>query len=130
MIVGAVAAIFDREGRVLILLRPEFDTWMPHKWALAGGKLDEGERPLEAVIREVKEETTLDIHDPIEYYISTNGEVVYYVTQEYTGNVTIDYEHEDFTWVYPEELTNYDVVPGLIKVVKRAQQVLYYATNL
>ena len=127
MLKGAAVVIFDREGRVLLLLRPRRATWMPHKWAFPGGHIDEGERPIEAAVREVKEETTLIITDPTEFYISPNGEVVYFTTRTHTDDVAIDVEHDDFAWVYPEELTNYDVVPGLIKVVQRAKEILNYA---
>ena len=123
MRVGAVAVIFDREGRVLIALRPKEDRWMPAKWALIGGKLNDGESPIQAVIREVEEETTLKIKNPTEFYISKNGEVVYFFTRDYEGNVTLDFEHDDHAWVYPENLTNYDIVPGLAGVVDMAQKV-------
>jgi 8-oxo-dGTP diphosphatase len=126
MIKGAVAVIFDREGRVLLLLRPKKDRWMPSKWALVGGKLDKGETPEQALRREVAEETTLQIKSPIEFYTSKNGEVIYFIVKSYDGNVCIDYEHDDFAWVYPEELTNYDVVPGLIARVWRAREMLVY----
>jgi len=123
MRVGAVAVIFDREGRVLIALRPKEDRWMPAKWALVGGKLNEGESPTDAVIREVEEETTLKINNPVEFYISKNGEVVYFFVRDYEGTVSLDFEHDDYAWVYPENLTNYDIVPGLVHVVDRAQKV-------
>ena len=126
MIKGAVAVIFNREGQVLVLLRPAADRWMPSKWALVGGKLDEGETAEEALVREVREETSLNIKNPIEFYTSNNGEVVYYIVKHYDGEVAIDYEHDDFAWVYPEELTNYDVVPGLIARVWRAREMLVY----
>tara|TARA_R110000824_G_scaffold122742_4_gene280146 strand:- start:1205 stop:1591 length:387 start_codon:yes stop_codon:yes gene_type:complete len=123
MRVGAVAVIFDKEGRVLIALRPKEDRWMPAKWALVGGKLNKGESPIEAVIREVEEETTLKINNPVEFYISKNGEVVYFFVRDYEGTVSLDFEHDDYAWVYPENLTNYDIVPGLVDVVDRAQKV-------
>ena len=124
---GAAVVIFDREGRVLLLLRPAFVTWMPQKWALPGGHIEEGERPIEAAVREVEEETTLVIVDPTEFYISPNGEVVYFATRAQAGDVVIDWESDDFAWVYPEDLTNYDRVPMLDKVVERAQEALSYA---
>jgi len=123
MRVGAVAVIFDKEGRVLIALRPKADRWMPGRWALIGGKLNDGESPIQAVIREVEEETTLKIKNPTEFYISKNGEVVYFFVRDYNGDVILDFEHDDHAWVYPENLTNYDIVPGLIDVVNRAQEV-------
>jgi 8-oxo-dGTP pyrophosphatase MutT (NUDIX family) len=120
---GAVVIIFDREGRVLILKRTEEMEWMPLKWGLPGGGIDEGEKPIEAAIREVKEETTLDIGNPIEFHISDMN-VVYFTTTKYSGEVEIDFEHLDFAWVYPEELTNYDVIPGLENMISRAKEVL------
>jgi len=124
---GAAVVIFDREGRVLLLLRPAFVTWMPHRWALPGGHIEEGERPIEAAVRETKEETTLVIIDPTEFYISPNGEVVYFAVRDQSGDVVIDWEHDDFAWVYPEDLTNYDRVPLLDEVVERAKEALSYA---
>ena len=60
---GAAAAgfIFNDEGKVLMQLRTGSngaDTWCP-----PGGKLDFGEHPVEAFIREVKEETDVEVTD-------------------------------------------------------------------
>tara|TARA_R100001509_G_scaffold164436_1_gene141991 strand:- start:157 stop:669 length:513 start_codon:yes stop_codon:yes gene_type:complete len=126
MIFGAVCVIFDQEsGHVLIVKRPKEDRWMPSKWALVGGKLDKGETSLEAVVREVKEETQIDIESPKFFYTSQNGEVEYFWTQVVNPKVVIDFEHDDYAWVDPKELTNYDIVPGLERVVLLAQKELY-----
>tara|TARA_R110000744_G_scaffold5421_11_gene19196 strand:+ start:261 stop:764 length:504 start_codon:yes stop_codon:yes gene_type:complete len=125
--IGSAVVIFDQEGRVLILKRAAISHWMPLKWGLPGGLINKGEAAIRAAVREVKEETTLDIPEPMEFYLSDNGEVVYFTTQEYSGEVTIDFEHEDFAWVYPEDLTNYDRVPHLVNVVERAKEALNYA---
>jgi ADP-ribose pyrophosphatase YjhB (NUDIX family) len=53
---GAFAMLFDLEGRVLLCHRRDFDAWN-----LPGGGVESGELPSEAVIREVKEETGLDV---------------------------------------------------------------------
>jgi len=124
MLKGAAVVIFDEEGRVLILLRPENMTWAPGKWALPGGHIEEGEKPIDAAVREVREETTLEISDPVEFYTSDNGEVRYFTTRVSKANVTIDWEHNDFAWAYPEDLTNYDRVPVLDKVVQRAREIV------
>lgn len=55
--IGAFAIIFDEHGRVLLCHRRDFDAWN-----LPGGGVESGELPTEAVIREVKEETGLDIN--------------------------------------------------------------------
>jgi len=54
--IGAFAVILDEEERVLLCHRRDYDFWN-----LPGGGLDLNEAPWECVIREVKEETGLDV---------------------------------------------------------------------
>jgi 8-oxo-dGTP pyrophosphatase MutT (NUDIX family) len=124
MPVGSAVVIFDEDGRVLILLRPKNMKWAPGKWALPGGHIEEGERPIDAAVREVREETTLEISEPVEFHTSDNGEVRYFTTRVSQPSVTIDFEHDDFAWAYPEDLTNYDRVSTLDKLVARAKEAL------
>lgn len=121
---GSAVVIFDEEGKVLILLRPKDMSWAPGKWALPGGHIEEGESPMMAAVREVREETTLAIPNPQQFQVSNNGEVVYFVAEVGEPNVQIDWEHDDFAWVYPKDLTNYDRVAGLAKLVQRAKETL------
>ena len=109
---------------MLLLLRPKNMSWAPGKWALPGGHIEEGEPPMMAAVREVREETTLEINNPREFHISDNGEVVYFTTRVNQAKVQIDWEHDDFAWTYPEDLTNYDRVVGLAKLVQRAKETL------
>jgi len=57
MQVGALATIFDAAGRVLLV----HQTYAGCKWAWPGGAVNAGEAPWDAVVREVKEETGLDV---------------------------------------------------------------------
>jgi 8-oxo-dGTP pyrophosphatase MutT (NUDIX family) len=124
MPVGSAVVIFDEEGRVLILLRPKNMKWAPGKWALPGGHIEEGESPMMAAVREVREETTLAVPNPKQFHISDNGEVVYFVAEISNPSVQIDFEHDDFAWVYPKELTNYDRVSTLDGLVALAKEAL------
>jgi len=124
---GSAVVIFDEEGKVLILLRPTDMSWAPGKWALPGGHIEEGETPMMAAVREVREETTLPIPNPRQFHVSDNGEIVYFVAEVAAANVVIDFEHDDFAWVYPQDLTNYDRVPELKWLVLRAKEALSYA---
>ncbi len=54
--IGAFAIIFDEQNRVLLSHRRDYDVWN-----LPGGGVESGELPTEAVIREVKEETGLEV---------------------------------------------------------------------
>ncbi|MFX0075448.1 MAG: NUDIX domain-containing protein [Candidatus Hermodarchaeota archaeon] len=64
------AVIEDQRGNVVLIKRkyPPFQNY----YALPGGFIREGEKPIEAVVREVKEETNLDIK--IEYKIGVYTE--------------------------------------------------------
>ena len=66
--VGAFAIIFDEQGRVLLGHRRDFDMWN-----LPGGRVESGELPTEAVIRETKEETGLEV--VIERLVGVYGKV-------------------------------------------------------
>lgn len=55
-LLGAFAIIFDEKGRVLLGHRRDMDLWN-----LPGGRIEMGETPDEAIIREVQEETGLDV---------------------------------------------------------------------
>jgi 8-oxo-dGTP pyrophosphatase MutT (NUDIX family) len=121
---GAAVVIFDEEGRVLILLRPKTVSWGAGKWALPGGHIEEDESPMMAAVREVREETTLAIPNPQQFHVSNNGEVVYFVSDSFTGEVEIDFEHDDFAWARPEDLTNYNKVPALEELIHRAKEAL------
>ena len=77
-----------------------------------------------AACREVREETSLITPNPRQFHISDNGEVVYFVADHYGGEVKIDFEHDDFAWVYPEDLTSYDRVSILDEVIALAKEAL------
>lgn len=54
--IGAFAIIFNEQNRVLLSHRCDIDLWN-----LPGGGIEIGELPTEAVVREVKEETGLNV---------------------------------------------------------------------
>lgn len=56
--IGAFAMIFNDKQEVLLCRRPDDGLWN-----LPGGGVEDGESPIEAAIREVKEEVNLDIDD-------------------------------------------------------------------
>lgn len=54
----ALVAAFNSDKQVLLLKRPD-DVHQGGLWSFPGGKVDEGETPLDAVVREFREETGL-----------------------------------------------------------------------
>ena len=113
-ITGAVVLILDEEERTLILLRPASAQWAPHKWGYPGGKLEKDETPLDAAVRETKEETQLEARNLKLLNLKIDKPIVAYYTRDYTGDVEIDYEHDDWTWVTREEIENYDLAPQVL----------------
>lgn len=55
----ALVAAFNSDRQVLLLKRPD-DVHQGGFWSFPGGKVDEGETPLDAVVREFREETSLN----------------------------------------------------------------------
>lgn len=56
------AAVAVRRGHLLLMLRRgPTAPWRPGYWNLPGGQLDPGETPEEAAIRELREETGLQV---------------------------------------------------------------------
>lgn len=96
--VGAVCVI-DHEGHYLVLRQP-------HRpgWSLPGGLLDRGESAAEAVTREVREETGLDVEVGIPLSVQVNGsvrrvDVIYRITVDSRPAVTAGGEASEAGWL-------------------------------
>jgi 8-oxo-dGTP diphosphatase len=114
---GAIVVILDNTDRVLLGKRPgNIPCWMPGKWGFPGGKIEEGETPKEAAIRETKEEMNLDIEELRELKIGLDNPVAMYYTRKYSGNVQIDHEHTDWAWVDGSDLSGYDLTPDVAEI--------------
>ena len=113
---GSIAVVLDDDDRVLLLLRPSIAQWAPLKWGFPGGKIEEGEMPLDAAIRETKEETQLDITNLKSVNLKVDNPVATYYTRDYNGTVVIDYEHDDWAWVTRQGMLTYDLAPEVLEV--------------
>lgn len=58
--VPVVCAVIERDGRVLVAQRPPHKL-LPLKWEFPGGKVEPGEDPAAAIVREIREELGCDI---------------------------------------------------------------------
>ncbi len=94
----------------------DFDSSSSGKWEMPGGKIEEGESPRDAMIRETKEEIGLDCElvKDLPWFVMDTGEVVseahVYLLNAPTDKVKISKEHSDYAWLTPEELPNYELV--------------------
>lgn len=123
---NALAIIFNKHMEVLLLQRSSYqEQWMPEKIALVGGGVEEGEEPVEAVQREIMEETGLEIDKFIEKFVLQRNEdsVEHIFIAKYNGengDVQLNEEHQDFGWYDIEDIEELDTVPNLMDYVKIA----------
>lgn len=94
----------DGEGRIAVVHRPGRD------WTLPKGKLEPGESPVEAAVREVREETGLDVEvvgpAPTSRYLDQRGRPkrVRYFEMAHRGGVFAPNDEVDrLEWWTPEE---------------------------
>lgn len=113
---GAIVVILNEKDELLVLKRPHFVKWAPNQWGLPGGKIEPDETPLQAAVREVREETTLEVEDLRLGDPDLKDPVVVYYTRKYRGSVELDFEHTDFKWASREELTKLDLAPGIFNM--------------
>jgi len=115
---ASMVVVLNKDLRLLLLRRSEETNWMPGKWGLPGGHIEEGESPKDAAIREAKEETNLSLDEV--FKLQQKGQVAIYYSTSHNGEVEIDYEHTDWAWVSYDKLDIYDTTPNLKYTVKLA----------
>jgi 8-oxo-dGTP pyrophosphatase MutT (NUDIX family) len=131
MMKNGLTVIFTRgdgSPKVLLLKRCDNTSWEPKKWALVGGKIDDGETPEEGAIRETFEETGLQLNEFIgDFVIRTGGdhiEYVYVTTIEGEPAITLSDEHDEYGWFTTEEIQNLDRAAHLDDFIALAKQKL------
>ncbi len=113
--VPVVCAVIERDGRVLIAQRPP-DKLLPLKWEFPGGKVEPGEDPAAAIIREIREELGCAItvsralprftHD----YKTVVIEMIPFACALAPGSPAPHlHEHTALAWVTLPELRAYDL---------------------
>ena len=113
---GAIVVILRDDESTLILKRPAWIKWGASQWAFPGGKLEKNETPLEAAIRETKEETSLEVKNLKLLDLDLDMPVTAYYTRDYLGNVKIDFEHDDWAWARRADIESYDLAPGVLEM--------------
>ncbi len=124
---GAAAVIVNEKGQILLQSRADND-----KWGLPGGCQDLGERLEDTVIREIKEETNLDITEDNLHLITVvsgpsrkneypNGDVVFnntalYYVKNYSGELKWDSESKAMKFFDLDNLPSHQHDRDLIDV--------------
>jgi 8-oxo-dGTP pyrophosphatase MutT (NUDIX family) len=124
---ASCGVILNPEKSILLVKRGVDTKWFPGKWALVGGKVDGDEEFKDAFIREVKEETNLDL-DFIKYcYNKHDGdcEVALFVAITKTPNdIKINKEHSEYKWCTANEIKELDCVPHIYEDISECLKLL------
>lgn len=128
---GAAAIIVNEQGQILLQSRADRD-----KWGLPGGCQELGERFQDTIIREVKEETNLDVNEEDLELIDIvsgasrrndypNGDVVInntalYCIRNYSGELKWDTESKEMKFFDLDNLPQNQNDPDLIEIYKKS----------
>ena len=129
MLVSAVALV-DADGRVLLARRPAGKS-MAGLWEFPGGKIEAGETPEAALIRELDEELGIDTAEsclaPLSFashaYEDFHLLMLVYVCRKWNGTPR-QLEGNELTWVRPARLRDYDMPPADLPLIPVLQDLL------
>ena len=123
LLLVAAVALVDADGRVLLSKRPP-DKQLGGLWEFPGGKVERGERPEAALIRELKEELSIDVTEsclaPLTFashaYEAFHLLMPLYVCRRWKGQV-IGAEGQEIAWVRPLKLSDYPMPPADVPLI-------------
>jgi len=130
LLLVVACALVDVDGRVLLAQRPP-DKPMGGLWEFPGGKVEPGERPEDALIRELREELGIDVTDaclaPLTFsshsYETFNLLMPLYVCRKWEGQVR-GCEGQEIIWVKPVRLRDYPMPEADIPLIATLQDLL------
>ena len=118
LVLVVACALVDVDGRVLIAQRPEGKN-LAGLWEFPGGKVEPGEQPEAALIRELKEELGIDVTEaclaPLTFashaYEDFHLLMPLYVCRRWKGEIS-RHEHSGLEWVKPNRLRTFPMPPA------------------
>jgi 8-oxo-dGTP diphosphatase len=130
----AVSAAIYRKGRVLVVRRAQAP--LAETWTLPGGRVELGETLIEAVTREIAEETTLAIRVKglagyreviLDHAIAGRSRhfvILPFAAEWISGEVRLNEELGDFRWCHLPEIADLPTTPGLLEILQQAERML------
>ena len=136
MLLVSAVALIDRDGRVLLAQRSE-DKAMAGLWEFPGGKIEPGETPETALIRELQEElginTAASCLAPLNFTSHSYGAsdnraafhllLMLYVCRRWQGRPQ-PIEGNALKWVWPQQLRDYPMPEADIPLIAALQDLL------
>jgi 8-oxo-dGTP diphosphatase len=120
----AAKAVIYSKGKYLLLFRGRGENISPSSWDIPGGGMEKGETAAETLIREVKEETGIDISSskifPIkEWNMDKDGIKIggtdFLCSLDDCQEAVLSAEHIRAQWFSKEEIMNSEEIPTWLK---------------
>ena len=123
--IAVVAAVIEREGRILITRRPK-GTHLAGLWEFPGGKPEPGETERGALIREVREELGVAFSPgerlaEVEWQYPDKRVRITFFRGAITGQPR-SLEGQEIAWVTPAELDRYEFPPADAVLLERLRR--------
>ena len=121
--IKVVAALIEKDNKVLIAKRLTGDPNVFGKWEFPGGKVEPEENEFKAIEREIKEEFELDIKanrfitNNICEYPNKTVDLRLYSCDYVSGEFNL-HDHSEYKWVNKNELLSYDLAPADIPLAE------------
>jgi 8-oxo-dGTP diphosphatase len=118
LLLVAACVLLDSEGRILIAKRPPGRS-LAGLWEFPGGKVEQGESPEHALVRELAEELGIDIAaaDLAPLTFASHGYPDFhllmplFLCKSWRGEL-VPHEGQELAWVKPTELAAYAMPPA------------------
>jgi 8-oxo-dGTP diphosphatase len=130
LLIVVACALVDQDGRVLIAQRPKGKA-MEGLWEFPGGKLEAGERPEPALIRELSEELGITVKEeclaPLTFashaYEDFHLMMPLYVCRRWEGHA-MPQEGQALKWARPRQLRDYPMPPADLPLISFLEDML------
>lgn len=129
MIVVAAAVIRTAPGAVVLLTQRPEGAHLEGYWEFPGGKVEEGEDPRDAVVRECREEIGLDLRvidilDVAWHRYREKDVLLLFYDCRVEGGELRHAGVADSAWVEPADLDRYELPPPDMRLIEKLQAVL------
>lgn len=128
--VSVVTSFLTNDGKILILRRSDRVRIMKQLWAGISGYLEPEESPIERALSEILEETSVKKDD---LGLVKQGETLEVPDAEHdtlwivhpflfrtkSMQIKLDWEHDEYRWIDPADIVQYDTVPMLKETLDR-----------
>lgn len=131
--VHVVTCFIEHENHILLLKRSEQVGSYMQRWAGVSGYIEAANTPLEQAMTEIREELGLDDRDVA---IIKEGKPLEVIDEQLAKKwivhpfrfrvdkiekISLDWEHSEFQWIKPQEISQYPTVPNLQETWNRVE---------